>query len=124
MQFPNGIKSAKQQIRDWEETKGPYVTLHDVEVALDFLISIEPDDDEQYEQNLEKAMQYYSVELATADKIIKTFGTQITPRTVDEMQKHFYSFSNNPKYRYSAATIIVVRDALSRNWRGLNNWED
>lgn len=124
MNFPDGIADAKDQVREWAEKERPIATRHDVEVALDFLIAIEPEDDLNYEPNLEKAMQHYSAELTTADKIIKTYGQQIAPRTLDAMQKEFYSFSNLPKYRYSAATCIVVRDALSRNWRGINNWQE
>jgi hypothetical protein len=121
MHFPNGIADAKDQVREWT---GRAASRHVVECALDFLISVEPDDDMDYDKNFETTLQRYSVEFAKVGEILKAYGNQISPRTLAEMQNQFYSFSNLPKYRFTATTIGVVRDALCRAWEGINGWSN
>jgi len=122
MYFQAGIKDALDIVRAYA---GGEVTRNQAEAALDFYIMIEPEPGDLNSALVHADHQKkFKVEIEKADKILRQYGEQISPRTLSAMQDHFYSFSNSNKYRYSAETISVVRTELSGAWNGLNGWRD
>jgi hypothetical protein len=117
MFFPAGARNALDIVRSY---RGGIVDRDMVEAALDFYILIEPDPFGRGGGDRAKFTQ----ELINARRIIRRYGEQVVPLTVERLQDHFYSFSNSDKYRYSMETISVVRTAISTAWEGLGGWLD
>lgn len=101
---------------------GGIVSRELLEDALDFLISLEADendpDGDAYEKNIANAGETYS----KAETVIRNFGEQISPRTLSNMQDVYYSFTNSLKYRASAVTLSVATSSLNAGWHGIGNW--
>lgn len=100
---------------------GGNVSRADVERALDLLVEIEPDPESEIDYEL--AIRPYKEQIETANKIIKQFGEQIEPKTLEYMQEVFYSFTNSEKYRASNLSISVVRSALQYGWKNIGPWQ-
>ena len=95
------------------------ITRQQVDAAIDFFIMLEisaHDYDAMLRQNAAAIEQHR--------KVVRQFGEEIRPATVEAMQNVFYSFTNSLKYRKSATTISVARTVLSSNWHGINGWLD
>jgi len=95
-----------------------------LEGALDFLISLEPDPEspdaiELYDLNREK----YKSEVVKANKIIRLYGEQIEPKTLEHMQEKFYEIVNSSKYQQSSLHSSVVYSSLSYGWNGIGAWQ-
>lgn len=93
------------------------------EVALDFMVSLEPDpDDPNGCHAYEKSTASYEPVIKKAMLILRSFGESIEPRDLETMQEVFYSFSNSLKYRATAQSIGCVRACLSSAWDGIGPW--
>jgi hypothetical protein len=101
---------------------GGTVSREVLEEALDFLISLETDendiDSNAYEKNIENAGENY----LKAKTVIRNFGEQIAPRTLKNMQNVYYSFTNSLKYRANAITLSVATSSLNAGWHGIGEW--
>lgn len=97
----------------------------ELEKALDFLISIEPDP-----RSYDDMEEYHAIMKEHADKIekvnntIRKFGEQIEPLTLESMQAVYYSIINSNKYRESAIHQSVATTALSQCWKGIGPWRN
>ena len=94
-----------------------------LELALDFLISLEPDPElpnamEIYDRKCEK----HQKEIDKARKIIRWYGEQIEPKSLEFMQEKFYEITNSSKYRQSAIHCSVVYSTLNSVWNGIGPW--
>lgn len=103
---------------------GGFVTRELVEEAIDFMISLEPidsgapDADEEYKSNTE----LYWNEIIKAKQIFKKFAEQITPLTLENMQKIFYSITKSEKYYSSAIYHSVAYSCLESSWNNVGPW--
>jgi hypothetical protein len=115
MYFPAGKPNALDILRAYAH--GP-VDRDMVEAALDFYIMLEPD---ELGNNGADTLKF-DTEIARAYRIMRQYGQQAEPKTIENLQELFYSFSNSDKYRYNITTISVVRLALNDAWAGLYGW--
>lgn len=103
---------------------GAHVSRELLEEAIDFMISLEPDPEslrasEEYEENLD----YFKSEIHQVKQIIRQFGEQIHPRTLENMQTVFYSVTNSKKYLASAIHCSVAYSCLESGWNGIGPWQ-
>lgn len=126
MRFPEAHPHAVQLVRSYD---GFSTSRELVECAIDFFIFIEPDSstleeltkgDKIYADNLIK----YKEEIKNANKIVRNFGEQLFPATLENMQDVFYSFSNSRKYLNTREISSIARLTLSTNWTNINGWLD
>jgi hypothetical protein len=117
MYFREGKHNALEVVRSYHDND--IVDRYMVECALDFFIMIEPDHFGEAVHTLK-----FAKEISNAKLIIRRYGERVSPLTLENLQNHFYSFSNDRKYRYSAETISVVRTVISTAWEGLAGWLD
>lgn len=99
---------------------GP-VSHADLERALDFLVAIEPDPESEIDYR--EAMLPYKEQTDMANRLIRQFGEQIEPKTLEHMQDVFYSFTNSTKYRATSLSISVVYSALNFGWKNIGPWQ-
>jgi hypothetical protein len=95
------------------------ITRQQVEAAIDFFIMLEKSSlgyDAMLQANAAKAEMH--------NKVVRQFGEEIRPATLENMQDVFYSFTNSNKYRESATSISIARSTLSENWQRINGWRD
>ena len=95
------------------------ITRQQVESAIDFFILLE-----NSQHDYDAMLAQNATAIATHQAVVRQFGREIQPATVEHMQNVFYSFTNSLKYRKSATTISVARAVLSSNWHGINGWLD
>jgi hypothetical protein len=102
-------------------TNSQPISRADAEAALDYMIAIEPDptSDEPYDNHLER----HSKGIDRANSILRLYGQQIVPPTLEAMREAFYGFTNSVKYRQSATSISVARASLNEAWNGINGWK-
>lgn len=87
--------------------------------ALDFMISLEPD----YEsptamEDYQAAIAVKHIEVTNATAIMRKYGEQIRPLTLERMQEVFYLITNSVRYRGDS----VVRSSLNAAWDGIEGW--
>lgn len=94
-----------------------------LEKALDFMISLDPDPSSPTaEEDYRERVISQAKEITNAENILRQFGKQINPLTLDRMQDVYYSITNSAKYRNSSLTCCVVRVSLNNAWNGIGNW--
>ncbi|MEM1182101.1 MAG: hypothetical protein AAGM22_27380 [Acidobacteriota bacterium] len=100
------------------------ITDSELESALDFLIAIEPDPgDVDSTEHYASMMERYQSQIVQAKSVIRQYGEEIRPRSLEAMQRTFYAIANSPKYRKTAIHASVARSALETGWVGINGWE-
>lgn len=57
-----------------------------------------------------------------AKSIIRKYGEQIEPKSLENMQKEFYTLVNSDKYRQSMIHQSVVYTSLNYNWDAIGPW--
>ena len=93
------------------------------EVALDFMVALEADeDDPDAWEKFKQATEQQTDRIKVVDQILRAYGESIEPRTLKAMQDAFYSFSNSLKYRATATSISCVRACLDAAWDGIGPW--
>lgn len=97
--------------------------IHLVKAALDFLISIQPaDDDPDGGEKFEQAMEEHADTVQRARSILRALGQGIEPKTLEAMQYVFYGLVNSRRYKGNQAAISCVSASLSRAWNGIGPW--
>lgn len=91
--------------------------------ALDFFLSIEPrhelgEDMDTYEQRLEE----FKTEVNAANEVIRQFGRQIRPLTLERMQEIYYAVTRSPKYTQSVEHNSIATSILNHEWHGVGPW--
>ena len=94
-----------------------------VRSALDFLISVEPDPPPDSREEYEAATKPYRVQIKTAMATLRRFAVRTPPLTLEQMQRHYYGFSNDPHYLRSPQVSSIVRGALDEAWNGVGAWQ-
>lgn len=94
-----------------------------LELALDFIVSMETDDPggedlSDYEARLDANKE----RVAQAEIILRGYGEAIEPRTLEAMQEAYYSVTNSPKYLASAIACSAVAASLTDAWDGIGPW--
>ena len=107
--------------RDFHEITyaGEHATKEMLLNALDLWVLMECDDQEEYETRT----RYYCEELDAADQIIRRYGLQIEPQTLEHMQDVFYSITNSERYlSLGNRAIGCVYACLNGRWDGIGPW--
>ena len=94
-----------------------------VRSALDFLISVEPDPPSDSREEYEAATKSYRVQIKTAMATLRRFAVRTPPLTLEQMQRNFYGFSNDPHYLRLPQVSSIVRGALDEAWNGVGAWQ-
>jgi hypothetical protein len=95
----------------------------DVHEALEYLIAIEPDpddDDIDTSEDYESHMAQFEPDITRAMATLRTFAMQRQPQSLIEMQETYHGFTND--YLERAEIAGVVRSALSEAWDGIGPW--
>ena len=93
------------------------------QAALDFIVGLErlvgaDGEPESYDELCEK----YRMQLDMAESSIRAFGLQIQPRTLENMQEVYYSFTNLAKNRQSHTQISAIAATINSSWHGIGPW--
>jgi hypothetical protein len=97
------------------------ISRQQLEEAIDFMISIEPDPEIIMEHtDYKKIMKKHAKKIQEAELIVKQYGNQIAD---EEMQNEFYSIVQSKKYRQSAKHQSVAYTALNDGWHGIKGWQ-
>lgn len=104
------------------------IDVQDVHDALEFLIAIEPDpndDDNDIDtvEDYEAYMAPFSQDVGRAMATLRGFAEQRQPRTLQEMQEDYYSFTNDDRYLDTSEMSGVVTSALRDAWKGVGLWQ-
>jgi len=99
----------------------------DVHRALDFLIAIEPDPDDDTLDNLDDAACDALMEANVArgeavTAVLRRYAEQRQPETLESMQAAYYGFTNDPRYLVNAHVSAVVTSTLGQAWDGIGPW--
>ncbi|MGL1446955.1 hypothetical protein ACSTIZ_00410, partial [Vibrio parahaemolyticus] len=70
-----------------------------VEKALDFLVAIEPDPQPDTIEDYRAAIAPYQEQAAAAIRTIRRFAEETTPMSLEQLQRDYYAFLDNPRYR-------------------------
>jgi hypothetical protein len=111
------------KLSNWKP--GESVDKATLEAAIEFLYSLEPDDpqsetaDEEY--RLAKERNKDMVE--RSNSVIRAYGEQIHPRTLENMQEAFYSITNSKKYLNNVGLCICARVSMTSAWHGIGDWQ-
>ncbi|MDR5809294.1 hypothetical protein [Caballeronia sp. LZ019] len=101
------------------------VSRDDVERELDWLISIEPEPEElDTMDDYERLMLPHQRRIEPAGTLLRQYGQQIRPATVEALRDEFYSITESDKYAFDPKAESVARSALSSAWAGLNGWQE
>jgi hypothetical protein len=93
-----------------------------VHSALDFLIAIEPDPPSETRKGYEAAIRPYQKDIAAAVATLRLFVIRTPPMTLEQMQRDYYGFTNDPRYLRSSQVSSIVRGALDEAWNGVGEW--
>lgn len=93
-----------------------------VEAALDFLVAIERDPQPDSIDEYRAAMAPYQEQIAAAMATLRRFAEETTPMSLEQLQRDYYGFTNNPRYLTSPLTSAVVCSALNQAWHGVGPW--
>jgi hypothetical protein len=95
----------------------------DVFAALDYLVSIEPDPPPATHADWKAALAAYETQIARALATLRTFAEQTDPLTLEEMQRRYYGFVNDPRYLVSSYVQGTVIGYLNKAWHGVGPWQ-
>lgn len=102
------------------------IAAEDVHEALAFLIAIEPDPDDDSDidtvEDYEAYMAPFSRDIDRAMATLRRYAAQRQPRTLQEMQEDYYTFTNDDRYLDTSAMSAVVTSALRDAWQGVGPW--
>lgn len=108
-----------QRIKKYD---GGVVTRALMEDALDYFISIEPDPEKDIDYEAYMAGFSNDECFMKAHLVLRRFGEEISPRTLEKMQAVFYSITGSPKYLNSSSRCVIARAYLARAWNGIGDW--
>jgi len=94
------------------------ISRQQVEEALDFMTSIEPEPERMIHEEYEEIMKPYRERIEQAEKIIKQYGEQLSR---EEMSSEFHSITNLVKYK-KPLYASVVHTTLNFGWDGIKGW--
>jgi hypothetical protein len=101
---------------------GP-VTRTDVHRILAFFIDVEPEPDEVCSSEVyDTLMDSYRERIERSNGVLRAYAEQIEHKTLSNMQKVYYSFTNDPRYLGRAFRISVVAAVLNDTWDGVGEW--
>lgn len=93
------------------------ITLEQVERAIDFFIMLESlpvDYDELKTYNRHTYTRFQA--------LIRQYGEEMQPASLEQMQAVFYQITNSPKYLVTRTANSIARTVLSSNWDGIGEW--
>lgn len=92
--------------------------------VLEHLVSLEPDNDMLFSmEEYQSHMAEHEHEIKEAIAVLRKYGEQIYPRTLDAMQQVFYSLANDERFKDSIEAVSVVRSYLNEAWDGIGPWQ-
>ena len=100
----------------------PVLVEDHVSSALDYVISVEPDPPPESREEYEAATKPYRVQIKTAMGTLRRFAVRTPPLTLEQMQRDYYGFTNDPHYLRSPQVSSIVRSALDEAWNGVGAW--
>lgn len=99
-----------------------HVTREMVLTAIKVFTSLESEGSSNKTYEMAKVKR--RLEIVEANRIIREYGTQITPMTLDHMQDEYYSLTDIALYGNSAYSASVARTIISSNWNNIGPWVD
>lgn len=100
------------------------ITRSDVHKTLAFFIDIEPEpEDFASMQEYTALMSRYRDQIEAGNRILQTYGRQITVQSLSNMRKVYYSFTNDPRYLDRSLWVGTVTSVLSEAWHGIGPWQ-
>ena len=109
------------------EYHGPqdeFLTEDDVYEALDFLVAVEPRPAPPTYEDYERQLAPYKVKVDLAMHTLRRYAEQTDPMTLEQMQRDYYSFTNDPRYLTSGEVSAVVTGSLKAAWKGVGPWRN
>lgn len=94
----------------------------DVFDALDFLVAIEPDPIPATLADWKAAIAPYETDIARALVTLRTFAEETEPLTLEELQRSYYGFVNDERYRVSSYVQGTVIGYLDKAWNDVGPW--
>ena len=97
----------------------------DVHEALEYLIGIEPDPDDDgidTSEDYEVCMVQFQPDITRAIATLRAFAAQRQPQDLTAMQESYYEFTNDDRYLEPEESAGVARSALSEAWDGIGPW--
>jgi hypothetical protein len=97
----------------------------DVHEALEYLIDIEPDsDDDEIDtpEDYEAYMAQFQPDITRAMATLRAFAAQRQPQDLTAMRETYYAFTNDDRYLETEEMAGVVRSVLSDAWDGIGRW--
>lgn len=97
----------------------------DVHEALEYLIGIEPDpddDDIDTSEDYEAYMARFLPDITRAMATLRAFAAQRQLQDLTAMRENYYEFTNDDRYLETEDAVGVVRSALSEAWDGIGPW--
>lgn len=94
-----------------------------LEKALDFMISLEPDPESPAAvKDYELALEANKDAVQKAKAIMRMYGRQITPLSLERIQEVFYDITDSGKYSSTRINCSVARACLTDAWHGIGDW--
>lgn len=93
-----------------------------LEKALDFMIKLELCSSQDSMDDYRSFMEANKGKVEKAKGIMRKYGEQIAPFTLEHMQDVFYGITNSEKYASDAVKCSVVRSCLTDAWHGVGEW--
>jgi hypothetical protein len=93
------------------------------ELAIDFMIALEPEDPAYYDsESYEKVLSDNYIGVENSRKILRQYALELKPQTFDRLREEFYAFTNSSKYLANAVACDVARTCLNEAWSGIHGW--
>ncbi len=101
------------------------VSRDDVFEALDFLVEIEPDPEDDTIDEYEDYYAYLAPWQADIDRAMATlrqYAAQKQPRSLPEMQDEYYGIVHDDRLPEDDKALSVASSALTQAWDGIGPW--
>jgi hypothetical protein len=101
------------------------VSREDVFEALDFLVEIEPDPEDDTIDEYEDYLAHLAPWQADIDRAMTTlrrYAAQQQPRSLPEMQEEYYDIIHDDRLTEDDKALPVAQSALTEAWDGIGPW--
>jgi hypothetical protein len=94
----------------------------DAHEALEFLIAIEPDPDDDEIEGYDEHMAPVKDDIGRAMATLRAYAEQRQPRNLPDMMDDYHGFTNDDRYLETGEASGVVISALQDAWDGVGPW--
>ena len=107
---------------EYSSPEASNLTEDHVRSALDFLVAVEPEPPPESREEYEAATEPYHTQISAAMVTLRKFAEEAQPASLEQMQKSYYGFTNDPRYLATAYISSVVCGSLNEAWEGVGPW--